>query len=593
MAPLMFPDVPDPGDYPDWFASSQLESRIYRAFREHLDEEYWVFAGLPYRIHDNRPSAWPGEIDFVVGHPTIGLLFIEVKGRPLKVELTGNGAHWQTYNGHPLRGRDPVSQVTGGLHRYKDELKKALHTAPGKGWMDWLVLWGRDAMPRLPEGHAWRGRFCNAEAAVQNPREFLGDVAKKFELDGAWLRSEATSQAVLNVFFPAYRNVRMLSVDQAGNINLRGIGPVVDAVEHSLELNTSFGVENILDHVDDRVAREEKQLALTKPQDAAVNAPAGVHVVVDGPPGTGKTVVAQRRAEVLSEQGEGARILVTCKAPGIAALLQQRLAACDGVEVVAADALPDLDKAHYFDTAIIDEAQLLREKDFKTIRGLVRDDAETPLFVLLDTDQLADAAPADRLISRLPRERYLWFTLHENLRNCAEVLRPAERALRTERRTRVRAQGPKPVAIAFAMKDDEAPASLSGRLGTAAGRYVREFLRYGLSPGQIGVVNGDTEIRIRLQRMMIQSVAPGASACYEPRYFGTCRDQVAVGTTADFQGLEREAILFIPDLFADYADDLYARRQAYVAMTRARAVLIVIAPEEVLEALDLIPAERQ
>ena len=59
---------------------SQAERRLYDAFRDRLDSMYIVFHHVAWLSLDRRKQPRDGEADFVIAHPDLGILVLEVKG---------------------------------------------------------------------------------------------------------------------------------------------------------------------------------------------------------------------------------------------------------------------------------------------------------------------------------------------------------------------------------------------------------------------------------------------------------------------------------------------------------------------------------
>lgn len=69
--------------YPNRLRSStqsHAEKVLYEAFRTKLPNSYSVFHSVSWLLRERRGSPRDGEADFVIAHPTEGLLIIEVKG---------------------------------------------------------------------------------------------------------------------------------------------------------------------------------------------------------------------------------------------------------------------------------------------------------------------------------------------------------------------------------------------------------------------------------------------------------------------------------------------------------------------------------
>src|SRR6266699_1192019 len=69
--------------YPSFFdtdVNSSAERRLYEALARELDDEWVVFHHVKWVGTDERGHPCDGETDFVVAHPRLGVLVIEVKG---------------------------------------------------------------------------------------------------------------------------------------------------------------------------------------------------------------------------------------------------------------------------------------------------------------------------------------------------------------------------------------------------------------------------------------------------------------------------------------------------------------------------------
>jgi len=81
----MYPVLLDPD------TKSPAERRLYEAFARELDDEWTVLHHVKWIGHDDRGRPRDGEADFVVAHPHLGILVIEVKGGRIRFdEITGH-----------------------------------------------------------------------------------------------------------------------------------------------------------------------------------------------------------------------------------------------------------------------------------------------------------------------------------------------------------------------------------------------------------------------------------------------------------------------------------------------------------------------
>ncbi len=97
--------------------SSAGEDRLAQALEQQLPEPYVVYRNAAWLT--KRPGEEPrdGEADFVVAHPELGIMVIEVKGGGIRRV----GGEWESVdrNGTAHRIKDPFRQVTGEMHSLK------------------------------------------------------------------------------------------------------------------------------------------------------------------------------------------------------------------------------------------------------------------------------------------------------------------------------------------------------------------------------------------------------------------------------------------------------------------------------------------
>ncbi|MBU1746438.1 MAG: NERD domain-containing protein [Chloroflexi bacterium] len=78
----MYPTILDPD------TKSPAERRLYEAFAREMGEEWVVFHHVPWIGNDDRGQPCDGETDFVVAHPNLGVLVVEVKGGRIHFDAT-------------------------------------------------------------------------------------------------------------------------------------------------------------------------------------------------------------------------------------------------------------------------------------------------------------------------------------------------------------------------------------------------------------------------------------------------------------------------------------------------------------------------
>ena len=114
----MIPDMPT-SDAP------QAERVVYRALQKGLPDAYRVFHSLPF-LQETQNGLREGEADFVVTHPTRGLLVIEVKGGA-RITCEGGARSWTStdHGGARHSIRDPYQQAQRSMHALIDKIVDA------------------------------------------------------------------------------------------------------------------------------------------------------------------------------------------------------------------------------------------------------------------------------------------------------------------------------------------------------------------------------------------------------------------------------------------------------------------------------------
>lgn len=92
----MFPQRPRPE------SKSGAERRLYQALQEHLPDNFVVFHSVRWLVPDPQNGPRDGETDFVIAHPDLGILILEVKGGTIRYD--GRTGQWYS-NDMPIKDR--------------------------------------------------------------------------------------------------------------------------------------------------------------------------------------------------------------------------------------------------------------------------------------------------------------------------------------------------------------------------------------------------------------------------------------------------------------------------------------------------------
>ncbi len=261
---------------------------MYKALRNQLDDDYEIIYSqdFSYRNHNNHRRF--GEADFVVWHPHQGLLVLEVKGgRSIEKQPDGTWRSQRHDDGTWNTIRDPFVQAQSAMHALKDELTERM----------------REGKIDIP--HAFASVFpdaeLNGEMPVGHPPETCIDARAMKQLNSAVkgaLRAVATPFAELDSRAQQKRTANLQTVWNELTHTFRMI-PAGDIEGASTRKATIEQGRELYHQLTEQQAALYYETLQSNPR-----------VLVRGPAGTGKTLLAENRAKQLA--GEGKKTLLLC-----------------------------------------------------------------------------------------------------------------------------------------------------------------------------------------------------------------------------------------------------------------------------------------
>lgn len=515
------------------------EVRVWRSL-EALPDPWRVFHSVVWQSRRGGREG-DGEVDFLLLHPSVGLIVLEVKGGSLTVVDNQWFSTDRSNIKHEIK--NPFNQAKDSkyaLIKYLDSV--------------------RPSLTKVPVCHAVAFPNASIDSAVgtYGPRPIIIDSTDLLNIERAiarihlhWDQKASLSKehcaAITNLLAPTT------------TIRTRLRGRVAESNAALIELT-------------ERQKEVFRQLRLVR------------RAVVKGTAGTGKTVLAIERARLLADEGAG--VLLTCfnapLAERIAADLQDRptvqvstfhalstqQARKAGLGVPnepseswwEADAPNSLTQAAEanglsFDAIIIDEAQDFAASWFDSLLLLLNDPDNGPAYVFADTQQAIYRPGWSLDVDWTP------LPLDVNCRNTLPIAQKVAAVFGDQVNSRG-ADGEKPV---WSTVDDS---DMVDEIQSIVDRLISVEQ---LLPEQITVLSDSRPMVERLRTLTVSDasfVAPG-------------KHGVVAETIHRFKGLESDVVVLA--LTGDESHDTLPL--AYVGMSRARSLLVVVGSKDLRKLL--------
>ena len=114
---------------------SAAERRLYEGFLEQLDDAFVIYHSVDWVV-GGRAGRDEGEADFVITHPELGLLALEVKGGRVAYDPATKRWSQTGHSGTHGLDEDPFHQSKGAMR----SLVRILEGQPG--WDRWKPSYG-------------------------------------------------------------------------------------------------------------------------------------------------------------------------------------------------------------------------------------------------------------------------------------------------------------------------------------------------------------------------------------------------------------------------------------------------------------------
>lgn len=543
---------------------SQAEAKVYRALRDGLPRDFVVFFQVGWILRREDEQARDGETDFLVCHPDLGYVCIEVKGGG--VGFDASSGDWYSVDRHHRKHaiKNPVNQALKAKYSIRSKLNEH------QRWRDL-------SLGNILRGHAVFFPDIGDATALGRPDmpPTLIGCAKDLLDPKAWI----------DAVFAYWGN------DPSGFTPLGKRG--VDVLREVFA--RSFLVAPLLSS--QLAAQEARRLALTKDQIRVLDfLRSHRRVAVSGGAGTGKTVLALEKARRLAS--EGFRTLLTCYNRQLADHLSGLCAGTPNLDVMSFHQLcyRQVDSANRatgrdlvseakltypgkdlyevqlpsalgyslevlpdrYDAIVCDEGQDFREEFWLPLELLLTDYESSPFYVFYDDNQNLYSRAGTFPISDEP------FSLTTNCRNTAPIHLAAYARYKGVPVTPPDIEGEE-------VQFDESP-SRDPQAAKISARIVDLVARQGVTPGDITVLVADALHKAEYYATLRRLPLPKPATWLEEGVRG--KTTVLIDTIQRFKGLESPVVI----LWGLDSVDLSQRQELlYVGMSRAKSLLVIVA----------------
>jgi len=257
---------------------SKAEAKVYRSFRDNLASSYTVLFQVGWILKNERDRARDGECDFIVCHPKLGYLCVEVKGGGISYKAESDS--WYSVDRHQNKFpiKDPVQQALKAKYSIFSKLKE--HPS-----------WRSYSLNNVLKGHAVYFPDIGDPKPLSRPDMPASLIGTKIVLN-------SPQEWVDNAFrYWGGASTNFNPIEQSGIDFLKKV------------FARSFSVPALISVQLDEL--EERRIHLTNQQISILDLlQSHRRVAIRGGAGTGKTVLAMEKARRLAT--DGFKTLLTC-----------------------------------------------------------------------------------------------------------------------------------------------------------------------------------------------------------------------------------------------------------------------------------------
>jgi len=531
---------------------SNAERRLYKAFRDDLEDDYTVFHSVAWQSQDRRGRARDGETDFVIAHPQRGILVLEVKGGVIHYEPSTSRWTSADPTGQVHTVINPFGQAKDSKYVLREQLKVMLEVPRRQ-----ISIGHAVAFPDVVVGQELLG--------PDKPREIVLDATDLADL-AAWV----------NQSLDYWRGELK---EDAPIVGESAVQALIELLGKGWELRPALWGEFVWE--------EQQFIRLTEQQYQILDVlNRQRRALICGCAGSGKTMLATEKATRLARQGF--RVLFTCFNKNLAADLRGRLRPSHNLDIIhfhdlchklaeQANVLPrkrrygdmffnqqlpealmeatDILEIHY-DAIVVDEGQDFQEHWWVPLQNLLRDPDGGIFYIFFDDNQRLYVQRSAFPIQKEP------YPLTVNCRNTQNIHQVVVQFYDAEDRPTTHGPIGRPVEVVFYEDKGLRPA-------------IKDILR-----------RLTVDERIPAERIAVLSPLAHKSQLWADAVAGGLSfttawppspGKVYFGTIYAFKGLERAVIVLVE--LEHWWEDLIPL--LYTGCSRACNHLIVLLPQDV------------
>lgn len=485
------------------------EIKVFNKCKDELDDDWFIFYSRPWWGLNSTGGEKDGEADFILVHPNLGILFLEVKGG--QIAYSSEDAKWSSVDRHGVRHniKNPMQQAVTCRHQLLEKFKTNKEWPRGRVIAHYGVVFTDTIDPKMEFiGGYESDLFCHSQ-------EFENDFVN-------WIETRLTAHVGESEIGPG----------------LSGIKCIEKTISAPIEMRTTLSrrFESELDEMNDYLTGVQAMTVFGLEQEN--------RAVIEGGAGTGKTVIACELAARAATSGS--KTLLTCKSLTLVEELRIRTKDISPHILKILTIEDSLALEESFDLIVVDEGQDIEWDRWPLLeRKLVS--RQSKLFCFMDSNQAIYRIATD-LVSRLSAKHV---TLRVNLRNTQNIAKLTNKLYEGPLPTVV---GPEGQITQFTFEDDFS--KLIQKISTEV-KFLVE--KENLRESDIGIISDDLNLLRKIEQSL-KSNSILTTKCISRQF-----NAVTIDSIRNFKGLEAKHVILIVNNEAGNSREL-----SYVGVSRAR-----------------------